>query len=486
MSESLATISPERPRRKGFAVVAWIVIGIAVCAIIGGRLWMEQGAADPHGSGDSRNRAVVLELQSRYIIGAYHFLGPFGQGLAAEIDKMNRGGVDQRLRIIALIGETSGPSEASKKLDELDAICRKHDVAPTMNQERARDVMRAAYRDFEAGNFNAPSVTNAERALLVDELGWFGTLALHPKETVDGRDEAIGPAQTTVFAMFGAISLAGLFICVGFVGIITFAVLAWNGSVTWRFHVGSRFGGVYAETFALWLVLFFGCNVGIALLPIEIPRITQAIIVMLGSLITLAWPIVRGVPWRQVREDIGLTREGSPLTEIAAGVWCYIVNLPIVAIGFAMTVGMLLLHAKLQTPEEGNVENFSNESLPSHPILQFLADGDWPMRAQIFFLACIVAPLVEEIMFRGVLHRHCRELTAAWRGFLSAVFSTIVVSFLFAAVHPQGLMVIPPLMFMAFGFSLAREWRASLLPSMFAHGMSNGMVLTVATIALSK
>ena len=67
-----------------------------------------------------------------------------------------------------------------------------------------------------------------------------------------------------------------------------------------------------------------------------------------------------------------------------------------------------------------------------------------------------------------------------------AACGVALFSFIFAAIHPQGLMVIPPLMFMAFGFSLAREWRGSLLPSMFAHGMSNGAVLMLATFALSK
>jgi membrane protease YdiL (CAAX protease family) len=259
-----------------------------------------------------------------------------------------------------------------------------------------------------------------------------------------------------------------------------------NRGLDWRFELGARHPNVYAETFALWLVCFFGWNLAISLLPIELSRIAQGSIVMLASLVVLAWPMARGIPWWQVRRDIGLYCNTNPLTEIASGVWCYIVNLPLVAFGFALTVGMLMLHAQWQTPAEGNVENFSAESMPSHPILQYIADGDWWTRAQIFLLACVIAPLVEEIMFRGVLHRHCRELTGHWRPVMSALFTTVVVSLLFAAVHPQGLMVIPPLMFMAYGFSLAREWRGSLLPSMFAHGMSNGMVLTVASIALSK
>jgi membrane protease YdiL (CAAX protease family) len=115
-----------------------------------------------------------------------------------------------------------------------------------------------------------------------------------------------------------------------------------------------------------------------------------------------------------------------------------------------------------------------------------LAHGDILTWLQVYALASIVAPIVEETMFRGFLYRHCRELTHRLGRAGSAVLSALVVSFLFAAVHPQGLMLVPPLMCLALGFSLAREWRGALLPSMFAHGVNNGLVTTLAMIALSR
>ena len=97
-----------------------------------------------------------------------------------------------------------------------------------------------------------------------------------------------------------------------------------------------------------------------------------------------------------------------------------------------------------------------------------------------------LCPEPEDFLSSGLLYRHCRELTARFGRVASAAYSTIVVSFIFAVLHPQGLVAVPPLMFMAYGFTLAREWRGSLLPGMFAHGMSNGIVTTVAMIALSR
>jgi membrane protease YdiL (CAAX protease family) len=88
-------------------------------------------------------------------------------------------------------------------------------------------------------------------------------------------------------------------------------------------------------------------------------------------------------------------------------------------------------------------------------------------------------------MFRGVFYRHLREATR--RGGLAAslLVSGLVNSFLFAAVHPQGLLAVPVLMALALGFTLAREWRGSLLAGMVAHGLNNGLVALLMFTVLS-
>jgi membrane protease YdiL (CAAX protease family) len=59
------------------------------------------------------------------------------------------------------------------------------------------------------------------------------------------------------------------------------------------------------------------------------------------------------------------------------------------------------------------------------------------------------------------------------------------VSLIFAIIHPQSLVLAPPLMALAFGFSLARENRASLVSCMVAHALHNGLIFTVAIFLLS-
>ena len=87
-------------------------------------------------------------------------------------------------------------------------------------------------------------------------------------------------------------------------------------------------------------------------------------------------------------------------------------------------------------------------------------------------------------MFRGLLYRYLRE-RSRHRGLIpSAVLSALFSSFLFAAIHPQGLAVVPVLMGLACGFCLAREWRGSLLSSMAAHGLNNYVALSMARLVL--
>ena len=59
----------------------------------------------------------------------------------------------------------------------------------------------------------------------------------------------------------------------------------------------------------------------------------------------------------------------------------------------------------------------------------------------------------------------------------------LLVAFVFAVVHPQGLVAVPVLGALAVGFALTREWRDSLIPSMVAHALNNGLVMTTLLVA---
>lgn len=107
-----------------------------------------------------------------------------------------------------------------------------------------------------------------------------------------------------------------------------------------------------------------------------------------------------------------------------------------------------------------------------HPIVGWLYDSNFWMKSVLLLLAAGYAPLVEETFFRGALQRYFRSRFS----FLPAALLTGLI---FAALHPQGFYAIPALAAIGFGLSLLREWRDSLIASMTAHAINNGILVVI-------
>jgi membrane protease YdiL (CAAX protease family) len=261
-------------------------------------------------------------------------------------------------------------------------------------------------------------------------------------------------------------------------GLIAFFVLLVSGKLRGGLRCGIPHGGVYAETFALWMLLFLAFSVAAGLVPVEGGRFLVTGGAMLLSLVALAWPVLRGVPWRQVRQEIGLTAGRQPALEPVLGLAGYAMTIPLLA------VGVLLIIVLVALLRGGGQEGFSPDRMPAHPIVEFIARSGWWGRVQLLLLASVVAPVVEETMFRGVLYRHLREASCRLGFVASVLLSATVVSFIFAVIHPQGVLAVPALMALAFGFNLVREWRGTLVPAMVAHGINNGLLMLVFLLAM--
>jgi membrane protease YdiL (CAAX protease family) len=268
----------------------------------------------------------------------------------------------------------------------------------------------------------------------------------------------------------------------GLIGLPLFLLLWLIGVIRIGLRPGITHGGVYAETFAIWLVMYVGMlTASELLLHDHVSVAARGMIAMPLSLVVVAWPVLRGVPWRQVRQDIGWTAGRNPWIEPACGLLCYVVNLPVMIAGFMLTVTLAAGYATLQRQAGG-----AEPSAPTHPVLEQLSHPDWPSLVPFFILLSVVAPLVEETMFRGFLHRHLREVFFRRHPFLGGLCTAFVVNLIFAALHPQGLIFIPVLTALACGFSLAREWRGTLIPGMVAHGTNNFLVGVMGVLLLSR
>ena len=202
------------------------------------------------------------------------------------------------------------------------------------------------------------------------------------------------------------------------------------------------------------------------------------------SLSVLGWACIRGVSVQQLRADIGWHKGSGFIKEIACGILGYAMMLPILGIGIILTMILMLI----QQLFIGGVDSdpFGGTGGGAHPIFAEIANGGWQVRILIIILAAVAAPIVEETIFRGVLYRQLRSSSRMLNQAVSVLGSILIVSFLFAAIHPQGWVAIPVLMGIAIGMNLVREWRGSIIPSMVVHGLSNGLVVSIALIFLSN
>ena len=152
-----------------------------------------------------------------------------------------------------------------------------------------------------------------------------------------------------------------------------------------------------------------------------------------------------------------LTRLGcrcrSLLAEVRAGAFAYLLLMP-----FLLLAGMIshLLFHRFHTPvNPAQFETMAAQHLPE--------------KVLIFTLAAIVAPIVEETMFRGLLY-------SALRARFGIVGAALLSAALFSLVHPTlpgGFLTI-----WAIGIALALvyERRKSLVPGMVLHGIHNGLI----------
>lgn len=463
--------------RRDRPILAWIVIVIVVSLLIGLRMLPSEhlkgaaakGAAAPVQGGETS------DLQDRFLIGINSLSKRTGMKIDEQLPDPNTLSLAGRLRFAVVVGEIKGPAKALAVL-ETTASKDSKDV-------QLRDILERLYRQYEKGDFSRSDISTADETFLKGRLGWLGEVALHPQGTPEVA-ERNALLEQAVNAVVGTGMLAlGLFVagCIGLVSLFFLIGQAIRGQLTTKLEAPIVNGSLYAETFALWLVGFviFSLSAGAAtLLPLPSPLM----ILTIGSPLILAhlsllWPIMRRVPWSQVRREIGLTAGAGVLREVFAGIRCYLTALPLVAIGLMIT----LLLMRLDTRVTG-----TQPAPPTHPVVEMLAHPSSADLLALFVVLSVIAPLSEETAFRGVLYRHLREASWGWRTGLSIFFSATVASFIFAVIHPQGPFGVPLLMALAYAFCGARELRGSLIPSMVAHGINNGVVLLVVTLVLGN
>ena len=158
------------------------------------------------------------------------------------------------------------------------------------------------------------------------------------------------------------------------------------------------------------------------------------------------------------------------LREAAYGVLCYFSAIPLMLIG----VTILTVYSQIASAQPGQ-----------HPDTELQVGADWFRLALIALSNAVAAPIIEEIMFRGALYSHLRGTVFKRIPVVSILVSAITSSFIFAVIHPQGMLFIPALGGMAVSYCLYRELRGSLIASMVAHGIHNGTLFVFSITLIS-
>lgn len=462
------------PPRRGFPRLAWcIILALVLFEVILPYIRRTRSRE----SMVERESRAISDLQLRYIVGVADLLNQ-RESTYPELGKQfNTGPVGHRLRFIVAAGELKGPEEAIAQIAKLRKLMGDEGVEPTPEQATTLARLDRLYADYQAGRWQAPSLTEEDREDLRQQLGWAGRLALTPAEgsTPEERQEVLGPARRLAMALL-AVAVGALgFGCLGLFALLVLVAFLLAGRLRPAMPLPQGHGGLYAEGFAVYMLVFLGLSIGRYFLPWQGPELAVSGAAMLLALAAgLFWPVLRGLPFDQVRRDVGLTLGGRPWLEPGIGLVGYLLVLPCFGLGLVVTLILMTIQRRLTLGNEPE-RHFAPLEQPSHPIVDWVGEGNIGVILQIVVIASILAPLVEETMFRGLLYRQLREATWGWGRTLSFVASALVVSFIFAVIHPQGLLAVPVLMGLAFGLNLLREWRGTLLPSMIVHGLHNGL-----------
>ena len=490
---------PNPRRLSAGGIIAWIAVVLVVLSLVS-LVAIGQFSQAAKVGGDATGADLMpVEIQSKMVIGQNNLdqLIPIPKEQVPEIEApadVDTGSYEQRLVYASLKNELEGPESALEYLDSLDKLVEEVQAKEqltkvpeeeqfklTKDQQQLRDSMGELLTEYDAGEFADSAVSQDSKELIKERLGFSGELFLLPKGTnqIKARNGLLSSAATSI-ASVAALSMLGLLAgLVGLVCCIGFPIMISNGKLVSYFFSSPTNHNIYIETFALWLVGFFGSSIVLGELGLdENNALLIQPVIFFGSLSCLLYPLLRGVTLRQLRHDIGWTLDRPIGDTLFAGV-SYMATLPCLVPGI---IAIAIITAI--TGQFTELHEFARNTGPGHPIQEYLANGDWFLILIVFITACIAAPIVEETMFRGVLYRHLRDWSQNWARWVSVAFSAVFNGFIFAAIHPQGIAAIPVLMTLAICFSLVREWRNSLLTPMLMHGIHNTLVTCVSLLLL--
>ena len=375
-----------------------------------------------------------------------------------------------KLHAIPILGEMQGAEAARKALDLFEATNASLELIPDAK------LLRTIY---EKG---PEALDEGQKKGLVERHDWFGRLALSFNQPGNSpaRRAALAPAQRVIICAIVLFIVAGICFLLGLGLLIWFLVKLLSGPGTpqvqpmWGqpmpygyIHPGPEpmrthyvpdpdAPPVFLEMFAIYLGGFLATGLAVELLIPKAGLFLKVFALAIPLIAAVLWPRFRGLSWEQIRKSLGWNSGKGFATEVVSGVAGYLAGLPLIAIAMLLTLFLT---------------KFASGKGPSHPIINEVSTDLWGA-LKLYLLASVWAPITEELLFRGAFFHHLRR-RHGW------LLSTAIVSFIFAAIHPQGYLGIPMLMTIAFILAALREWRGSLIAPIVGHALNNFVATTV-------
>jgi membrane protease YdiL (CAAX protease family) len=107
---------------------------------------------------------------------------------------------------------------------------------------------------------------------------------------------------------------------------------------------------------------------------------------------------------------------------------------------------------------------------PFHPFLAVsAAAGSGWIRFALLVVAAVLAPILEEFFFRGLLYGALRRRFGISAGIVASAA-------VFSLLHPQLPLGFLSIFVLGAVFAGLYEWRQSLIPGMVMHALNNGII----------
>lgn len=454
-AETAGTAMPYKSGRRRFPSISIVLSCLLILGSITVALRSRTASRTEQGEVERQGPVpnITVQLTGRYTVGMKAILGgalvtdPTLSELKETIEASDN--PRTHLFFLPVLMELSDDKE---NLRELERMAEKPGYGALAGEASA---FLKLYREGSGS-------LSQEEIHAIENYGWIGKLALsYGKPASDpARSQVLRSAIKTfmtamVFMVVVLTALAG--------GVVLFiiAIVQWRrGRLRSRLEMPNAPGDSLLEAFALFLA-------GLIALPALARSLSPGLEAAAAFstlpiiLLALFWPVIRGSKGKDARKAIGWHRGEGVMREMGAGILGYVTGLPL--------LGLALIPVVFLSRSTGSV--------PSHPIVNEISD-DPASLAVIMGLACVWAPIVEETFFRGTLFGFLRR---RWHWAAAGITSGLI----FAVMHPQGWVAVPLLGTIGFTLSAIREWRGSIIASMTAHALNNGVVLLLTIFMLT-